>query len=369
MRIPLLLSLRERGFDVAAVGSEKGNAFGAHNIPYYFYSLKRGINPLADLRCRQQLYKLFSEHKPDIIHTFDTKPAFLAPIPAQKAGVPVCVRTITGMGYIFSSSSVLWQMLRPIYRYLQTQAAKKCDVTVFQNSTDQRYFREHGMLNSSRDVLVLGSGLDISQFTASRPSQAALDKTRVELGIRDGTIVVTMVSRIVKAKGIAEFINAAEIVKKENKSVSFLLVGPVSSEGRQAFPLQEIERKKEYVNYVGPRKDIPTILGMTDIFVLPSYYREGIPRVLLEAGACGLPLITTDMPGCNEVVRDGWNGYLIPIRDSTRLAEAISTLSKLKDERILMGDRSKQHVLEHFTLGKVADAYSKIYNQINSKSA
>ncbi len=126
-----------------------------------------------------------------------------------------------------------------------------------------------------------------------------------------------------------------------------------------------IESKKEYISYIGPRKDVPALLSITDIFVLPSYYREGVPRVLLEAGACGIPLVTTDMPGCNEVVRDEWNGYLVPIRDAVRLAKAVAQLSKSKNERVLMGGRSKKHVLEHFTLEKVANSYSRIYDQIS----
>ncbi len=363
LRIPLLLALRERGFNVGAVGSEDGNAFADCNIPYFRYTLERGINPLADLRTRTQLFDLLSKHKPDIVHGFDTKPAIISPLVAKKAGIPGRVRTITGMGYVFSSTSTLALALRPIYHYLQRRASTATGITVFQNPDDREYFHKHRMVQDGRDDLVLGSGIDIEGFMKNRPNPEKLAVLRRELGL-EGQLVVTMIARLVVSKGVREYLQAASIVRQKMENVTFLLVGPLSSEGRQAIAINEIQEQVNIVHYLGPRNDIPALLSLSDLFVLPSYYREGVPRVLLEAGAMELPLIATDMPGCKEVVRDGWNGLLVPPRDVKALATAMLQLLKSQDERALMGNRSGLHVRENFTLEQVADAYAKIYYRV-----
>lgn len=173
-----------------------------------------------------------------------------------------------------------------------------------------------------------------------------------------------MISRLVVQKGVREYLEAARRIQPHVKDVTFLLVGPIASEGAQAIPVKELERSANSVRYLGPRSDIPAILALTDLFVLPSYYREGIPRVLLEAGALGLPLITTDMPGCKEVVRAGWNGLLVPPRDVKALASAMLRLLSSNDERTMMGMRSKAHIRDNFSLSRVADAYAEIYQRV-----
>ncbi len=363
LRIPLLVALRDRNFNVGAVGSEDGGVFADYQIPYFRYSLTRGINPFTDLKTRHQFFQLCRQHKPDIVHGFDTKPAMIAPTIAKKAGIVGRVRTITGMGYVFSSNSPLALVIRPIYRYLQRQASRATGITIFQNSDDRDYFHQYNMVESGRDALVLGSGIDVDGIIKKIPTPEILDKTKRELGL-EGKMVVTMISRLVISKGVREFLQAAKIVGSQLDNVVFLLVGPLASEGKQAITSQELENYTEYVRYLGSRNDIPTILSLTDLFVLPSYYREGIPRVLLEAGAMSLPLISTDMPGCREVVKDGWNGLVVPPRNAKTLASKILELLYSQDLRKLMGQRSKDHINENFTLTQVADAYADIYSQV-----
>ncbi|AUT00934.1 glycosyl transferase family 1 [Nostoc sp. CENA543] len=362
-RIPLLLKLRAKGFNVGAVGSEDGNTFLEHQIPYFKYTLDRGINPWADINSRIQLFNLFSQYKPDIIHAFDTKPGIIAPMMAMKAGIPGRVRTITGMGYVFSSQSILALALRPIYRYLQRQAAVATGITIFQNNDDRQYFQNHKMIQDGRDDLVLGSGIDVEALIKKRPQPEELAQIRKALGLEE-QLVVTMISRLVVSKGVREYLQAANIVCQRMKNVTFLLVGPLASEGRQAVSMQEVQKQAQTVRYLGPRNDIPSLLSLTDIFVLPSYYREGVPRVLLEAATMERPLITTDMPGCKEVVRDGWNGLLIPPKNPQALATAILQLLSSQAQRTLMGQRSRLHVHQHFSLDQVADAYANIYHRV-----
>lgn len=359
-RLPLLYALRDRGFDVGAVGSESETTFAGSGIPYCRFSLNRWVSPWSDLRSRRQLYDLFRAGRPDVVHAFDTKPAIMAPLAARDAGVPATVITITGLGYLFSSNSLFARSLRPAYRFLQRRAAAATGITIFQNSDDREYFYHHGMVRPGCDAMVRGSGID---FAPLQVDPASLAELRRELGLQD-RLVVTMVSRLVRHKGVTDFLAAASLVRQRAPHALFLLIGPASTEGRSAVSSSEIERSASHVRYLGSRRDVPALLALSDLFVLPTYYREGVPRALLEAGALGLPLITTDTPGCNDVVRDGWNGLLVPPRDPEKLAAAVLRLAASPDERRLMGSRSRAHVIANFSLGYVADAYAGIYERV-----
>ena len=173
-----------------------------------------------------------------------------------------------------------------------------------------------------------------------------------------------MVSRLVRTKGVIEFCGAARAVRRQRPDCTFLLVGPLGSEGWQAVPRSEVEGNPD-VCWLGPRPDVPALLAISDIFVLPTFYREGIPRALLEAGAMGLPLIATDMPGCRDVVRDGWNGLLVPPRNVPALTRAVQSLLGSEPEALeQMGEKSRAHVDRHFTLALVTDAYADIYRRL-----
>ncbi|MCP4105926.1 MAG: glycosyltransferase family 4 protein [Desulfobacteraceae bacterium] len=368
MRIPLLLTLRERGFKIGAVGSEDGNVFYKHEIPYWHYSLDRWIGPLADYNSFRQLYFLFKEHKPDIVHAFDTKPGIIAPAAASKAGIPVRIRTVCGMGYVFSSGSLPSFFLKPLYRHFQAHASKISTATVFQNKDDRDFFLSNNMVTKGCDELVLGSGIDTTRFKSGCPDEEYLKHLRNEIGITKQR-VITMITRLVKHKGVKEYLEAARRVRGIDENVIFLLAGPMSSEGCQAVSQADMDMYANDVKYLGPRNDIPALLAVSDLFVLPSYYREGVPRVLLEAGAMGLPIITTDMPGCKEVVRHDWNGWLVKPRDAQSLKDAIQQALGLSSDNLnVMGKRSLLHVEEHFTLGKVTEAYAEIYESALNKN-
>lgn len=363
LRIPYALALQARGFHVTIVGSEPSDRFVANDIPYHRYSLLRGLNPFADLRTFLQLTRLFRKHRPTVVHAFDTKPAMLASFAGRMTGVPVRVRTLTGMAYVFASRSPLALILRPIYHVMQAAASRAASMTVFQNRDDEEYFLRHRLAQAEASGLVAGSGIDVELLEGQRPSETALAALRRDLGIGDGP-VVTMVSRLVRTKGVREFCAAARAVRTQRPDCTFLLVGPLSSEGRQAVRRTEVEANPD-VRWLGSRSDVPALLAASDVFVLPSFYREGIPRALLEAGAMGLPLITTDMPGCRDVVRDGWNGILVPPKNVKALTRALLTmLNAERDELARMGENSRTHVDQHFTLELVADAYADIYRQL-----
>ncbi len=363
LRVPLLLALRRRGFQVAAAGSEPGDPFEKAGIPYARYELARGVSPAADLRTVSQLRRLFESHHPDIVQAFDTKPTILAPMAAARAGVAGRVCTITGMGWIFSSESPVAKALRPVYRILQRWSARRTGWTVFQNEDDQAYFIEHGIVPAERARLVRGSGIDLQEMAAARPAPETLEALRRELALGEAPVVI-MVARLVVEKGVREFLEAARRLRREGTIATFLLVGPIASEGKRAIPVSEIEAHRDDVRWLGARRDVPALLALSDLFVLPTWYREGVPRVLLEAGALSVPLVATDMPGCRDVVKDGWNGRLVPIRDAGALTAAIRELLRDPERRRLMGERSRARVHEHFGLDRVADGYAGLYREI-----
>lgn len=360
MRIPLLQALSQRGFAVAAAGSEPGEVFERAGIRYHHYPLERDLDPLRDLQTRAALTSLFNHCRPDLVHGFDTKPAILAPLCARAAGVSGRVRTITGMGYVFSSESLLARSLRPVYRLLQKKASAASGMTIFQNVEDRQYFLDHNMVNDEGSTLVYGSGVNCDEFSRHPEDCDGCTRLRQELNL-SGKKVVTMIARLVREKGVVEYLDAAQAVCRRD-DVVFLLVGPQSSEGRMAVPMTEVEQRTgQQVRYLGVRRDIDELLGVTDVFVLPSY-REGFSRVLLEAGAAGLPLVTTDVPGCRELVHEGVNGLLVPPGSAEGIRDAVLRLLEMSPaERQAMGRRSAEHVRTHFDLRIVADAYAEIY--------
>jgi glycosyltransferase involved in cell wall biosynthesis len=359
LRIPLATELQTRGYQVGIAGTGAADRFSEWSVPYWRYSLDRGISPRADRRSRTELRKLFVRLRPDVVHAFSTKPAILAPLAAREAGVAGRVRTIAGMGYIFSSRSPLALALRPVYRRCQREASRAATVTIFQNRDDQCYFREHGMVDPRRDRLVLGSGVDCDAMIEQQPDETCLERLRREIGLGDGP-VVTMVSRLVRYKGVLEFLEAARVVGRSRRA-SFVLIGPAESQGRQAVPARSIRAYRNDVHCLGPRNDVVALLAMSDIFVLPTYYREGIPRVLLEAAALGLPLVTTDMPGCREVVKPGENGLLVPHRNVGALVLAVTELLDSPARRTAMGRAGQATVRREFSLQLVADQYGEVY--------
>ena len=361
LRIPLIERLTTGGFDVAAVGPDPGDEFAEAGFAYHRFPLRRALDPVGDWHSRDLLEGLLSTHRPDLVHSVNTKPSILVPDAAARAGISACVRTITGMGALFSSASPAALAMRFLYRRLQRRAARDCQVTVFQNPDDRQYFLDRDMVLEGTDELVLSSGIDVEPYVASAGDPAQRMALRDELGLKTGP-VITMVSRLIRPKGIGEYLEAASLVRARNPDATFLLVGPEVHEGPTAFPADRVHGCPD-VRFLGRRADVPTILAISDLFVLPSYLREGVPRVLLEAGALGLPLVTTDMPGCREVVRHGENGVLVPARDGQALASTVFDLLADPARRRRMGQASRDLVGKNFHLDIVAAAYARIYRQ------
>jgi len=366
LRIPFLAALQNRGLRVSAAGTGAASAFAKTEIPYHQYQFDRFGVGYADRAAMGQLARLVKSARPDVIQTFDTKPNLFAPL-ALRGAVPV-VRTINGMGWVFSSTELRALAFRPVYLAMQRLAACWTAATVFQNKADSSFFQRHRLLGKSSSVIIGSSGIDVGAFEAAQARTASPAELRAELGLGDAEIVLT-VSRLTIQKGITTLLEAAKLVHEVRPNVRFLLVGPRESEGPFAVGQALIEAHAPYVIATGARSDIPALLGIADLFAFPTEYREGIPRVLLEAGLAGVPIVASRMPGCDDVVREDWNGKLVAPRDPRALAASILDLLQDSARAKTMGQRSINVVRKEFDLNVVADRYAELYTQLLSRSS
>jgi glycosyltransferase involved in cell wall biosynthesis len=236
-------------------------------------------------------------------------------------------------------------------------------MTVFQNRDDQSFFEHHAMIGSGLSRLIPGSGIDVARFeqaAAAGPSPAEIRRT---LGLDNCEIVIT-VTRLTRQKGIPTLLEAAALVHKARPTVRFVLVGPRESEGPLAVTQAEIDCHARYVLAIGPRSDVPSLLKTADVFAFPTEYREGVPRVLLEAALAGLPMVTTTMPGCSDVVRDGWSGFLVPPHTPRLLASRIMDLLDDRAAAARMGGHAAELVRQEFGLDLTVARYVAAYNEL-----
>lgn len=363
LRIPFLLALGARGMKVTAAGTGDSTPFARAGIDYRSFGFNRFVNPLADWNAIKMIKGLIDAIGPDLVQSFDTKPNLLVPLATRGDGEPAVIRTINGLGWIYSSRSVLALALCPVYRALHRLAAQSTAMTVFQNREDQTFFERHAMIGSGLSRLIPGSGIDIGGFeraVAVGPSSAEIRRT---LGLENCEIVIT-VTRLTRQKGIPALLEAAALVHEVRPTVRILLVGPRESEGPLAVTQAEIDRHAPYVVAIGSRSDVPSLLKAADVFAFPTEYREGVPRVLLEAALAELPIVTTNMPGCSDVVRDGWNGLLVPPHAPRLLA---SKIIELLDDRAAargMAGRAAELVRQEFGLDLTVARYVAAYNEV-----
>ncbi|MEW6642043.1 MAG: glycosyltransferase family 4 protein [Pseudomonadota bacterium] len=367
LRIPFLLALRDRGLRITAAGTGPSAPFARHGLDYRSFRFDRFINPRADAIAIRALRALMTDVRPDLVQSFDTKPNLLVPIAARTLPGVKTVRTINGLGQVYSSRSATAWALRWVFPTLHRLAARSTALTIFQNRDDQTFFERHRMTGKGPSRLIPGSGIDIAAFDHALAAGSSPHTLREELGLGDAEVVIT-VTRMTRQKGIPTLLDAAALVHQARPSVRFLLVGPSEGEGPSAVTATEIARHAPYVQWIGPRSDIPALLRLADAFAFPTEYREGVPRVLLEAALAELPIVTTRMPGCSDVVRDGWSGVLVPPRQPPLLAARILEMLRDRDAARAMGVRAGQWVRQEFGLTLTVDRYVQAYTALMAPS-
>lgn len=314
-----------------------------------------GLALFWDVRALLALTRLYRRYRPALIHHFNAKPVILGSLAALLAGSHRVVNTITGLGHVFIRGGVTRYLAATAYSLLLSRSAG----TIFQNPDDLYLFVERGWIPAQLARLIVSSGVDTARFRPAPATRAPAEPTRV-----------LMVARLLWQKGVGEFVEAADLVKERYPGTCFQLAGewdPVHPDAVGEKWIHAVTNQG-VIEFLGYLRNMPQQLHQTDIFVLPSY-REGAPRVLLEAAACGLPVVATDVPGCREMVLDGVTGLLIPPQDSRALAQAIIVLLQKPELRRRMGQAGRKRVEAEFDIRAVTARHLALYQEIGIADA
>ena len=351
-RLPQALGARDLGYQVhVATPPEPGlERLGLEGLIYHPIPMTRsGWLPWEEIHCLLSLVRLYQKVRPDLVHLITIKPVLYGGAAAGLTGVRTVVSAITGLGYIYTGDGPFKRMAQAVVtRLLRLLFHRPGQGVIFQNSDDRRAFIEAGVVDDA--VLIKGSGVDPSEFPAGPEP--------------DGPIQVLFPSRMLWDKGIAEFVEAARLIRAEGLEARLVMVGDRDA-NPAAVPLARLQEWNEtgLVEWLGHCGDMPKMLAESHIVCLPSY-REGVPRALIEAASCGRAIVATDVPGCREIVRHGENGLLVPPRDAPALFEALKLLIRDGDLRQRMGLRGREMVEEEFSVAQVVRETLAVYRSL-----
>lgn len=358
-RRSLALALREAGYDVLLVSpagpyGARLTELGLRWIPAPMQ--RRSLNPLRELALVLWLRKLLVEEQADLVHGFTIKNAVYGSLAARLAGVKARINAVAGMGYVYTSADAKARVLRPLVSVLLRLALTGRGARlILQNPDDVTFFEKTGLASGEQVRLIPGSGVDCQRFA---PSANVAAETRTPLK-------AVLPARLLWDKGIAEFVDAAREIKASGRQIDFLLAGDPDEGNPAAVPAEQVERwqKEGLLKWLGHVDDMPTLFRSVDMVVLPSY-REGLPKGLIEASACGLPIVTTDVPGCREVVTDRDSGFLVPVKDSKALAKAIGALADDAALRSRMGARARERSVNEFDEKIILQQTIAVYREL-----
>ncbi len=363
-RLELMTCLASQ-FELAAVGSEPRLAKRFRGrYPYFDYPLARGFDLPADRRSMSALSPLISHWAPAIVHCFDTKPCVVGRLAARRAKVPAVIGTLPGLGALYTYDTPSIRQRREVFRRLHTLACHRSGLTLFYNAEDRQIFVERKIVSPRQCRVIAGSGVLASRFArlAERPEYRA--EARRKLGLAAGEQMVLTVARLIRSKGALDLASAATAIRDAHPDCRIWWAGGQDKEALDALDSADLAILGQQLEWLGPRDDIEDLLAAADVFVFPSYYREGIPRALIEAAFAGLPIVTTDHVGCREVVANRRSGLLVPTRQPSQLAQAVVDLLRDRPAAKRYGRRARQLALERFELGKIAHQLSEIYREL-----
>ena len=359
-RRTLALAVQAAGYDVLLLSpaGKYGARLRALGLRWQPLEMdRRSVNPLREAALLLRVAGLFRRERPALVHNFTIKCAVYGSLAARLARVPARVNAVDGLGYVFASEDRKARLLRPAVRALLRSALHGRDTQlILQNPDDTAAFQRFRLIESGRVDLIPGAGVDCNRYAprAARPDSA--DRPRC----------VLLAARLLWEKGIAEYAQAARVLRAQGRKVRFLLAGMPDPGNPAAVPEATLREWVEegVLEWLGQVADMRDLYAKVDIVALPSYYREGLPTSLTEAAACGLPLVTTDMPGCREVVTDGEDGLLVPPRDAEALASAIARLLDSPELAKRLGNAARAKALalfdERIVIRRTFDVYRKL---------
>lgn len=374
-RLPLMIKMINNGWQVYAI-VPKGKyiqKFVNYGITPIFYRISRkSMNPFLELNTINELYQILKCLKPNILHTFTAKPNIYGTIAGRLAHIPVIVNSVTGLGSFYIDISLKARGIKFILNLFYTLNLCLSNCTIFQNFDDFKYFRRKNICKNKHLIVVKSSGVNTSEFSPQSVNFELKKRLRKDLNL-NRKIIVLMVARLLKHKGIMEYCQAARIIKKKTNyknAIEFVLAGDFDKGNPFSIDENNLNyfTNNQYIRYLGWRDDIKNLIALCDIFVLPSY-REGIPRTLIEAASMGKPLIAADSVGCREVVEHQKNGYLVPRENYTALVKAIDHLLKEKDLQKKFGQYSRSKAIKEFDEKIVLDKTLSLYDTLINKDS
>lgn len=333
---PLLL--QKKGFKVNSVFMQRG-----------------GLNLFSEFKTLFSIWKLFKKEKPEIVHLITIKPYLYGGIISQFLKVPSVVSAVSGLGTLFTSknfkSVILHLLLYPIYKLAFNHYNQK---VIVQNLDDLKILVDLGYLKLSKSKLIKGSGVNLDNFTKLKEKGAAP--------------IICFAGRLIKEKGVYEFISAAQLLRQKNINARFLLAGSLDNKNPSSLSQKDLDRIKNegYVEVLGYQKDIPALYEKSHIVCLPSY-REGFPKALVEAAAAGRAVVTTDVPGCRDAIIPNKTGLMVPVKDTEKLASALQWLIEHSEERVAMGKAGRELAIKEFSIEKIVREHLEIYKELSKK--
>jgi len=358
-RIALARYLTGFGIEVVMVSpyGEYVSAITAEGFRWVSLDMnRRSTNPLTELGVIWRLAKILKSEKPDLIHNFTIKSVVYGSIAARIANVKCIVNAVAGLGFVFSNSGLQASVLKPIVRRLLKFAmGGKNSRLILQNPDDQVLFSNEKLVDSANIRLIKGSGVNTEVFHLNTKQPAAVP-------------IVLMASRLLLDKGVLEYVEAAKMIKASKLKARFILAGSPDEGNPASVTEADLKwwREEGMVDIVGHVADMSTMLKQVDVVVLPTRYGEGVPRMLIESAASGLPLVATNVPGCREVVINEKNGLLVEPNDIAGLVSAIRRLLEDESLRSQMGKKGRELVLREFDEKVVFDKTFQVYQELIS---
>ncbi|MBB3353309.1 glycosyltransferase involved in cell wall biosynthesis [Rhizobium sp. BK049] len=353
-RLPLAVAAKAKGCEVVVATRvtdhrDEIEKQGIRVVPLR-QLVRSSLNPFRELGAIAELYSVVAREKPDVIHNVAMKPVMYGSIVAMWTGVSRRINALGGLGFVFSSQNLKARILRKfivsVFRYLLN---RKGTAVIVQNREDFDVVTRACAVDEARVHLIHGAGVDLDVYVPT--PLVTIDP------------IVMLASRMIRDKGIGEFVEAAKLLRAEGVNARFVLVGKPDSENPASVPESELARwvSEGVVEWWGHREDMPQTLAQASIVCLPSYYGEGVPKVLIEAMACGRPIVTTDMPGCRELVVDSKAGLLVKPRDIESLTAALRALLLDHGKCEALGEEGRKLASTKYSLPIVVEGVLDLY--------
>jgi glycosyltransferase involved in cell wall biosynthesis len=357
-RLPIALEALNKGYKVTIAcrcteheAYLKSLGFEVVNIPFD----RSGGSLVNELSSINAIKTIIKELQPSLIHSVTIKPVLYSGLALHLTRIKVpLVAAISGLGYVFTATTMRARLTKAIVSFFyKVSLLHDYKKVIFQNRSDEAILTKVTKLKSKEKVLIKGSGADLSVYNFKPENIEQAPK-------------IVMACRLLKEKGVYQYIEAARIVKETYPNAEFLLVGTPDVENPNTVKQTEIDQwvSEGVINYLGHRNDIPDVFSSCNIVCLPSFYGEGVPKVLIEAAACGRAIVTTDNPGCRDAVIEGETGLTVPVRDSKKLAEGLIQLIDNTQLRLAMGQKARKFAEQEFDVNSVVEKHLEIYSSL-----